>query len=69
MHRDVDGLISVSTFGCAPDSVMLGVLAQAAQRAGRPYMPLVLDEHSGQAGLITRLEAFADMLLRRKERI
>jgi hypothetical protein len=31
-------------------------------------MPLVLDEHSGQAGLITRLEAYVDMLLRRKEK-
>jgi predicted nucleotide-binding protein (sugar kinase/HSP70/actin superfamily) len=68
LRRNVDGLISVSTFGCAPDSVMLGVLPQAARRAGKPYMPLVLDEHSGQAGLITRLEAFVDMLLRRKEK-
>jgi predicted nucleotide-binding protein (sugar kinase/HSP70/actin superfamily) len=63
----VDGLISVSAFGCAPDSVMISVLAQAARRAGKPYMSLVLDEHSAQAGLVTRLEAFADMLLRRKE--
>ena len=69
LQRNVDGLISVSTFGCAPDSVMLGVLPRAARRADKPYMPLVLDEHSGQAGLITRLEAFADMLLRRKEKI
>jgi predicted nucleotide-binding protein (sugar kinase/HSP70/actin superfamily) len=66
LSRNVDGLISVSTFGCAPHSVMLGVLSQAARRAGKPYMPLVLNEHSGQAGLITRLEAFVDMLLRRK---
>jgi predicted nucleotide-binding protein (sugar kinase/HSP70/actin superfamily) len=44
------------------------VLAQAARRANVPYMPLILDEHSGQAGLITRLEAFVDMLVRRKER-
>jgi predicted nucleotide-binding protein (sugar kinase/HSP70/actin superfamily) len=68
LRRDIEGLISVSAFGCAPDSVMLGVLPQVARRAGKPYMPLVLDEHSGQAGLITRLEAFVDMLLRRKEK-
>jgi predicted nucleotide-binding protein (sugar kinase/HSP70/actin superfamily) len=68
LRQRVDGLISVSAFGCAPDSVMLSVLAQAAQRANRPYMALVLDEHSGQAGLITRLEAFVDMLYRRKEK-
>ncbi len=64
----VDGLISVSAFGCAPDSVMLSVLAQAARGASKPHMSLVLDEHSGQAGLVTRLEAFVDVLLRRKER-
>ena len=63
----VDGLLSVSAFGCAPDSVMSSVLAQAARRAGVSYMSLILDEHSGQAGLITRLEAFVDMLARRKE--
>jgi predicted nucleotide-binding protein (sugar kinase/HSP70/actin superfamily) len=68
LQRDTDGLISVAAFGCAPDSVMLGVLAQAARRVAKPYMSLILDEHSGQAGLITRLEAFVDMLLRRKEK-
>jgi predicted nucleotide-binding protein (sugar kinase/HSP70/actin superfamily) len=68
LHQAVDGLISVSAFGCAPDSVMLSVLTEAAHRANRPYMPLILDEHSGQAGLITRLEAFVDMLFRRKEK-
>jgi predicted nucleotide-binding protein (sugar kinase/HSP70/actin superfamily) len=68
LQRNVDGLISVSTFGCAPDSVMLSVLAQAARHANKPYMSLILDEHSGQAGLITRLEAFVDTLFRRKEK-
>jgi hypothetical protein len=29
-------------------------------------MALVLDEHSGEAGLVTRLEAFVDMLRWRK---
>jgi predicted nucleotide-binding protein (sugar kinase/HSP70/actin superfamily) len=29
-------------------------------------MSLVIDEHSGEAGLITRLEAFVDMLARRR---
>jgi predicted nucleotide-binding protein (sugar kinase/HSP70/actin superfamily) len=65
--RGVHGLLSVSAFGCAPDSVMSSVLDRAARRAGVPYMPLILDEHSGQAGLITRLEAFVDMLVRRRE--
>jgi predicted nucleotide-binding protein (sugar kinase/HSP70/actin superfamily) len=68
LHRGVDGLLSVSAFGCAPDSVMSSVLAQTARQAQVPHMALVLDEHSGEAGLVTRLEAFVDMLARRRER-
>lgn len=65
----VDGIAAVAAFGCAPDSVMLGVVAQAAHEAGVPYLSIILDEHSGEAGLVTRLEAFVDMLVRRKRRI
>jgi len=31
-------------------------------------MSLILDEHTGEAGLVTRLEAFVDMLARWKRR-
>jgi predicted nucleotide-binding protein (sugar kinase/HSP70/actin superfamily) len=68
LQRGVDGVITVSAFGCAPDSVMLAVVAQAARAANVPHISLILDEHSGEAGLVTRLEAFVDMLSRRKER-
>jgi predicted nucleotide-binding protein (sugar kinase/HSP70/actin superfamily) len=47
---------------------MLEVVAQAARAANVPHISLILDEHSGEAGLVTRLEAFVDMLSRRKER-
>jgi predicted nucleotide-binding protein (sugar kinase/HSP70/actin superfamily) len=65
LQRRVDGLLSVAAFGCAPDSVMLAVVAQVAQEAGIPHMSLILDEHTGEAGLVTRLEAFVDMLVHR----
>ena len=68
LQRGVDGIIAVSAFGCAPDSVMLSVVMQAAREANTPCISLILDEHSGEAGLITRLEAFVDMLTRRKEK-
>ena len=32
-------------------------------------MPLVIDEHSGTAGMHTRVEAFVDMVKRRKTRL
>lgn len=62
----IDGLLAVVAFGCAPDSGMAPVLSQAARRAGVPMLTLTLDEHSGEAGLVTRLEAFVDMLARKQ---
>jgi predicted nucleotide-binding protein (sugar kinase/HSP70/actin superfamily) len=62
----VAGVIAVVAFGCGPDGVMLAEMQRLAGRAGVPVMALTLDEHSGEAGLITRLEAFVDMLTRRR---
>ena len=61
----VDGVIAVVAFGCGPDSVMIDVVQRGAQAAGKPFMLLTIDEHTGEAGLVTRLEAFVDMLERR----
>jgi predicted nucleotide-binding protein (sugar kinase/HSP70/actin superfamily) len=62
----VDGLVAVVAFGCAPDSGLAPVLKEAAHRAGVPMLIVTLDEHSGEAGLVTRLEAFVDMLDRKR---
>ena len=63
---EVDGIISVVAFGCGPDSMMIDVVARAAKkRFNRPMMNITIDEHTAEAGLVTRLEAFVDMLQRR----
>lgn len=62
----VDGLIYLSCFGCGTDSMTQDLLARKARQEHKPYMVLTLDEHSGEAGLVTRLEAFLDMIERRK---
>jgi len=62
----VHGVIAVVAFGCGPDSVMIDVVRRGAQAAARPFMLLTIDEHTGEAGLVTRLEAFVDMLGRRR---
>lgn len=59
------GMIFLSSFACGPDSLIAELLRQRAAAAGIPYLTLSLDEHSGEAGLVTRLEAFSDMLRRR----
>ncbi|MDD2211360.1 MAG: acyl-CoA dehydratase activase-related protein [Desulfitobacteriaceae bacterium] len=63
----VDGVIYLSCFGCGMDSVSQDMLARRARKAHKPYMVITLDEHSGEAGLVTRIEAFVDMIVRRIE--
>lgn len=61
--RDVDGIIYVLSFACGPDSLVQVLLeTEAKKKEGPPLMSLVIDEHSGEAGMITRVEAFIDML-------
>lgn len=62
----VDGMIHVSSFACGPDSLTGELIARRAYRSGFPYLNLVLDEHTGEAGVVTRLEAFLDMVERRR---
>lgn len=62
----IDGVIYLSCFGCGTDSMIQEMLARIARQNHKPYMVVTLDEHSGEAGLITRLEAFLDMVERRK---
>ena len=64
--ESVDGLVAAIAFGCAPDSGLAPVLGEAAREVGIPMLTLTLDEHSGEAGLETRLEAFVDMLERKR---
>jgi len=66
LRSDADGIISVSAFGCGPDSVMLELVKRAAKRVGKPFLNLVIDEHTADGGLVTRIEAFVDMARRGK---
>lgn len=64
----VDGIIYVLAFACGPDSLIQTVLEIEAKKIGRiPLISIVIDEHSGEAGMVTRLEAFVDMLRRKKK--
>jgi predicted nucleotide-binding protein (sugar kinase/HSP70/actin superfamily) len=68
LNGEADGVMVVVSFGCGPDSVMVDVVQRAAKRmANVPLSVITLDEHTGEAGLLTRLEAFVDMLRRRRQ--
>lgn len=65
-EQGMDGIIQVLPLTCMPEIVAQSILPTISQKYGVPIMTLVLDEHSGEAGLQTRLEAFVDMLRTRK---
>lgn len=68
--KAVDGIIYLLAFACGPDSLMQVVIENEAQKnQDVPLMSLVIDEHSGEAGFLTRLEAFIDMLKYKKAKL
>jgi len=62
-----DGLIQVLPFTCMPEIVAESILPEMSADYGIPAMTLIVDEHTGEAGTLTRLEAFVDLLERKKE--
>ncbi|MDR7868116.1 MAG: acyl-CoA dehydratase activase-related protein [Sporomusaceae bacterium] len=60
------GMIFLTSFACGPDSLVGEQLRRQAGHRGVPFLLLALDEHTAEAGLVTRLEAFTDMLPRRR---
>lgn len=62
----IDGIITLNAFGCGPDSLMIERIMRKAKELSKPMLSLTIDEHTGEAGFITRLEAFIDMLYRKK---
>jgi len=69
LQNGVDGIIGVMAFGCGPDSLMMDMINREASRhRTTPFMCLTLEEHTSETGVITRLEAFIDMIHRQKRR-
>lgn len=54
------GIIQISVFNCGCDSMMIDTFRPEIKKKELPYLVLLLDEHTGQAGITTRLEAFVD---------
>lgn len=52
--------IYLSNFRCGPDSFLLHFVKK--EMKGKPFLHLEVDEHSADAGMITRIEAFLDTL-------
>ncbi|MGC8777607.1 MAG: acyl-CoA dehydratase activase-related protein, partial [Candidatus Caldatribacteriaceae bacterium] len=60
----IRGYVHLVSFECGPDSLVGELIERWIKRAEEtvPYLRLEIDEHTGEAGLVTRLEAFVDMM-------
>lgn len=67
--NNIDGIIHITAFACGPDSVVDRLLEIESRRRNRiPYLAIAVDEHTGEAGIRTRVEAFLDMLRFRRDK-
>lgn len=64
-NKGFDGVIQLLPLNCMPEIVAKSILSTVSDDLRFPIMTLILDEMTGEAGYMTRLEAFVDLLKRR----
>lgn len=62
----VDGIIFITSFPCGPDSLVNELLIRKLNNI--PITNILIDESTAEAGLITRLESFVDIIKGKKEK-
>jgi predicted nucleotide-binding protein (sugar kinase/HSP70/actin superfamily) len=68
-HNNSDGVVHLLPFTCMPEIISQNILPNVRLSNDIPILSIVLDEQMGKAGFNTRLEAFVDLLRRRKRKI
>lgn len=67
-RRGFDGVIEIYPLTCMPEIVANSILPAVSRDFDMPVLTLVMDEITGEAGYRTRIDAFADMLKRKREK-
>ena len=65
-ERGFDGVIQLLPFGCMPENIATSILPKVQQVHDIPVQTLAFDEQTGKAGMVTRVEAFTDLLWARR---
>ncbi|MGE5894964.1 MAG: CoA protein activase [bacterium] len=66
-HERIDGVVHIMPFTCMPELVASTILNRISSDLEYPVLSLTFDEHVSEANLQTRLEAFVDLLERRRK--
>lgn len=67
-QRGIDGIIHLSPFTCMPEIMSQNIFPTMRENCDIPILSLILDEQTGRAGYITRIEAFVDLMRRKKRK-
>jgi predicted nucleotide-binding protein (sugar kinase/HSP70/actin superfamily) len=51
-----------------PEIMSQNIFPSMRENCDVPILPLIMDEQTGRAGYITRIEAFVDLMRRRKRK-
>ena len=66
-EKEYDGMIQLFPVGCMPEIVAKAIFSKMMKEKKLSVLTVIYDEMGGEAGYITRIEAFTDMLGRRKK--
>jgi len=61
-----DGVVHMCPSGCMPEISMRPILKKVSRDFGIPVLEISLDEHTSAVGIMSRLEAFVDILQNRR---
>ncbi|MBI3040417.1 MAG: CoA protein activase [Chloroflexi bacterium] len=62
--KEYDGLIHLAPFTCMPEIVAQNIMP--SMKEGIPVLSITCDEQMAKAGMLTRLEAFVDLIKRKR---
>jgi predicted nucleotide-binding protein (sugar kinase/HSP70/actin superfamily) len=63
-----DGVVQLAPFTCIPEIVAKSLMPYLSREYDIPVLTLFIDEQTGRTGAETRLEAFVDLMLQRREK-
>ncbi|MDP2663528.1 MAG: hypothetical protein Q8R28_22675 [Dehalococcoidia bacterium] len=70
LHKEdgYDGVLHLYPFTCMPEIIAENIYPRVIKDHSIPVLPIVFDEQMARAGLITRIEAFIDLMERRRSK-
>ena len=66
LEHDIAGAIVLSNFNCGVDAITVPFIEYEVEQHDIPCMHLIFDEHTGEAGIITRVDTFVDTVKMRR---